>query len=66
MLYGEAARETALALLSSSSLLLESGCLCHIPEILDGDAPHNQRGCGAQAWGTIELFRVIRLLKHSA
>ncbi len=66
MLYGEAARETALALLSSSSLLLESGCLCHIPEILDGNAPHNQRGCGAQAWGTTELFRVIRLLKHSA
>ena len=29
-----------------------------VPEILDGDYPHTQRGCDAQAWGTSELLRV--------
>jgi starch synthase (maltosyl-transferring) len=30
----------------------------HLPEIVDGDAPHEQRGCDAQAWGVSELLRV--------
>ncbi|MGD9249337.1 MAG: amylo-alpha-1,6-glucosidase [Desulfobacteraceae bacterium] len=30
----------------------------HVPEILDGDAPHAQGGCDAQAWGVSELLRV--------
>ena len=60
--YGDVARPFALDLLASANGLLESGCLLHLPEILDGDAPHAQRGCGAQAWGVTELFRVARLL----
>ncbi len=39
-----------------------SGCVGHIPEILDGDAPHIQRGCDAQAWGATEALRVWKLL----
>ena len=60
--YGEAARPTALDLLGSASEVIESGCLGHIPEVMDGDTPHQQRGCGAQAWGATELYRVINLL----
>lgn len=60
--HGEPVRETALSLLMSSVELLNSGCVGQIPEILDGDAPHQQRGCGAQAWGVTELYRVRRLL----
>jgi predicted glycogen debranching enzyme len=29
-----------------------------IPEIFDGDAPHEPRGCIAQAWSTAEVMRI--------
>ena len=48
--------------LGSAERLLADGCVGHIPEILDGDAPHQQRGCDAQAWGATEALRVWRLL----
>jgi glycogen debranching enzyme len=32
-----------------------------VPEILDGDFPHKQRGCDAQAWGASEIVRVWKL-----
>ncbi len=56
--YGENAKETALAWLGGSTRLMNQGCAGHVPEILDGDFPHNQRGCDAQAWGASELLRV--------
>jgi predicted glycogen debranching enzyme len=56
--YGAEGRQTALAWLTSGLRLLESGCVGHIPEIIDGDYPHTQRGCEAQAWGASELLRV--------
>jgi glycogen debranching enzyme len=52
----------ARAYLGSSDLLLKEGCIGYLPEILDGDAPHAQRGCDAQAWSVTEAFRVWRLL----
>ena len=63
--YGSAGRDAALAWLSSGVRLLESGCLGHIPEIMDGDAPHTARGCDAQAWGASELLRVWLKLTSS-
>jgi starch synthase (maltosyl-transferring) len=61
---GAALRETAVALLGSSSILADEGCIGHIPEILDANTPHRQRGCGAQAWGETELYRVLALLQR--
>jgi len=52
----------ARAYLGSMERLLAEGCLGQLPEILDGDAPHAQRGCDAQAWGATEALRVARLL----
>ena len=52
----------AKAYLGSMEQLLNEGCLGQIPEILDGDAPHTQRGCDAQAWGVTEALRVWKLL----
>ena len=52
----------ARAYLGSMERLMAEGCLGQIPEILDGDAPHTQRGCDAQAWGVTEALRVWRLL----
>lgn len=60
--YGDASRKTALSWLSSSTGLINSGCLGQVPEILDGDFPHTQRGCDAQAWGVSELLRVWKKL----
>jgi starch synthase (maltosyl-transferring) len=48
--------------LGSMDRLLMHECLGQIPEILDGDAPHTQRGCDAQAWGVTEALRVWKLL----
>lgn len=50
--------------LGSMAPLLERGCLGHLPEVLDGDAPHQERGCDAQAWGVTEALRVWKLLNQ--
>jgi glycogen debranching enzyme len=57
---------TAQAYLGSMEKLMSDGCLGQIPEILDGDAPHRQRGCDAQAWGVTEALRVWKLLNSYA
>jgi glycogen debranching enzyme len=61
--YGPGAREPARSLLSGMASCMESGCLGHVPELTDGDAPHRPRGCVAQAWGVSELLRVLLLLR---
>jgi glycogen debranching enzyme len=53
----------AQAYLGSTDQLFTHGCAGHLPEIVDGDAPHTQRGCDAQAWGVTEALRVWRWLK---
>jgi glycogen debranching enzyme len=55
---------TAKAYLGSMEKLMPEGCLGQIPEILDGNAPHAQRGCDAQAWGVTEALRVWKLLNQ--
>jgi len=60
-----AAVATAKSYLGSAEKLLNEGCLSQLPEILDGDAPHAQRGCDAQAWGATEALRVWKLLAHT-
>ncbi|MEO5802219.1 MAG: amylo-alpha-1,6-glucosidase [Verrucomicrobiota bacterium] len=52
----------AKAYLGSIDQLMKENCLGQIPEIFDGDAPHQQRGCDAQAWGVTEALRVWKLL----
>ncbi|MFC1828916.1 amylo-alpha-1,6-glucosidase [Thermodesulfobacteriota bacterium] len=61
--YGDQGRAAAASWLASGIRLMNSGCVGHIPEILDGDAPHTPRGCDAQAWGVSELLRVWLLLE---
>jgi starch synthase (maltosyl-transferring) len=53
-----AAIDAARAVLGSSGQLLRANCLGQLPEIVDGDAPHTQRGCDAQAWSVTEALRV--------
>ena len=62
LVYGKSAENTARALIGVAADLLETGCIGHLPEIMDGDAPHKERGCDAQAWGVSEFLRVALLL----
>ena len=58
-----AAVAAAKATLGSLEHLLATGCLGQLPEILDGDAPHQPRGCDAQAWSVLEALRVWKFLR---
>jgi len=58
-----AAVAAAKACLGSVESLLLSDCLGQLPEILDGDAPHQARGCDAQAWSALEALRVWKQLE---
>jgi starch synthase (maltosyl-transferring) len=58
------ASAAARAYLGSLGRILGEGCLGHLPEILDGDAPHQQRGCDAQAWSATEALRVWKLFER--
>lgn len=60
--FSPAAVAAAKSYLGSAEQLFNSGCLEQLPEILDGDAPHAQRGCDAQAWSVTETLRVWKQL----
>ena len=60
--YGKGGRNTAMSWLSGSVRHINQGCAGHVPEIVDGDFPHKQRGCDAQAWGASEIVRVWKQL----
>jgi glycogen debranching enzyme len=53
---GEGRERAAQWLASFRNHLGEAG-LGHVSEIFDGDAPHQARGCIAQAWSVAELLR---------
>ena len=55
---GMCSNGTALGILAGAVENLNTGCLCHMSEIADGDAPHTQKGCTAQAWSVSEFLRV--------
>jgi starch synthase (maltosyl-transferring) len=56
------AETAAKAYLASMEHILLTGCLNQIPEVIDGDIPHTQRGCDAQAWGATEALRVWKMV----
>jgi predicted glycogen debranching enzyme len=64
--FSPAAVAAAKSYLGSAEKILNEGCLGQLPEILDADAPHSQRGCDAQAWGATEALRVWKLLAGKA
>ena len=55
---GLSSKESALQILAGAIDSINSGCLCHLSEIADGNAPHAQKGCAAQAWSDSEMLRV--------
>jgi glycogen debranching enzyme len=55
--HGDAGRARATDLLDHFRDVMKTGCLGQIPELADGDAPHEPRGAVAQAWSVAELLR---------
>jgi predicted glycogen debranching enzyme len=53
----KAGRKFATQWLTQFEEHLHDACLGQISEIFDGDAPHEARGCVAQAWSVSELLR---------
>ena len=43
-------------------MIMRTGCVGQLAEIVDGNYPHRQRGCDAQAWSMTEYYRVWKLL----
>ncbi|MDB6054646.1 MAG: glgE2 [Verrucomicrobiales bacterium] len=58
------AKQAALSFLSSAEGLFLNGCMGQLPEIVDGNYPHRQRGCDAQAWSITETYRVWKFLQN--
>jgi glycogen debranching enzyme len=54
-----AKRAEARAFLDGLEGHLHEACLGQISEIFDAVAPHQARGCFAQAWSVAELLRVL-------
>lgn len=61
----EAAGE-AKAWLECFSRHLKDAGLGQVSEIFDGDAPHQARGCIAQAWSVAELLRLAKMVERHA
>ncbi|MBE6356164.1 MAG: glycogen debranching protein, partial [Lentisphaerae bacterium] len=59
----EKSRKRAFSLLMSAADLLENGIAGELPEVIDGDMPHRNGGCPAQAWSISEFYRVYMILK---
>ena len=57
--------ERALALLYSAAYRADRGIPGQLPEVADGNAPHREQGCAAQAWSVTEFYRVARLLTEA-
>ena len=55
----------ARALLAPFEDHLRDAGLGTISEILEGDPPHEPRGCIAQAWGVAEVLRAWRLVEDA-
>ena len=62
MVNGDAVLTAARKLLQSASCYFNDGCPGQLPEVADGDYPHNWGGCAAQAWSVSEFYRVGKLL----
>jgi predicted glycogen debranching enzyme len=64
--FGEDKRAVRLAraVLRTYEPEMRRACVGQISEIFDGDHPHENRGCCAQAWAVTEFLRVWKRIQH--
>jgi predicted glycogen debranching enzyme len=54
-----AAQNKARSFLAGLEAHLQEACLGHVSEVFDAEAPHQPRGCCAQAWSVAEPLRAL-------
>ncbi|MDA1140317.1 MAG: glycogen debranching enzyme N-terminal domain-containing protein [Planctomycetota bacterium] len=52
------------AILRTYESEMRKACVGQISEVFDGDYPHKNRGCCAQAWAVTEFLRVWKMLEE--
>jgi predicted glycogen debranching enzyme len=60
---GLSGKKKAQKIINDFKYHLGEGCVGSVSEIFDAGAPHQPRGCVAQAWGVAEIVRVIKKYK---
>ena len=50
--------------LSNIKTMMRQGCAGQLPEIYDGENPHEGKGCFAQAWSVGEILRVYEAIEN--
>jgi predicted glycogen debranching enzyme len=60
--HGDDARRRVPGLLEPLRAFMMSRGTGQVPEIFDGDPPHEPRGCFAQAWSVAEMLRLVHFL----
>ncbi len=55
-------KEAVYPILMSAQGEMEKGILNHLPEVCDGNVPHRQKGCRAQAWSITEFYRILKII----
>ncbi len=63
---GDAGRHRAKSIFEPIRAFVLSRGTGQLPEIFDGDAPHEPRGCFAQAWSVAEILRVCSESKRES
>jgi glycogen debranching enzyme len=54
-----ARRAECRSFLTGLGVQLQECCVGHVSELFDGDAPHDPKGCPAQAWSVAEPLRAL-------
>ena len=57
------AKQHAISYFAALSKNLREGCLGQLSENYDGDHPHTEQGCDAQAWSVTEALRLATILR---
>jgi glycogen debranching enzyme len=50
--------------LANIKTMMRQGCAGQLPEIYDGENPHEGKGCFAQAWSVGEILRVYEEIEN--
>lgn len=64
-LYGKAFNPVAKEILDTFTQEMSNYGIGSIPEVYDGDPPHNPNGCISQAWSVAEIFRIKRMYEEN-
>ena len=63
-LHGKAFVEEAKRIFNGFEEDMTTRCICSIPELYDGDPPHNPRGAISMAWSVAAVLRISKMIEE--